>query len=146
MKDEDDYYIAGSNGRAKKAKPVVSIPQGNVNQSNKRRPSQGIVGNSLRAGLTASKRIVKSRVFATRFAPDMTENHVKQYLLGDPRLMGQKIDVKPIKTKYDSYASFLITCICEESVGKVFLEPDMWSQDILVRPWREKRVVENNTS
>ena len=117
-----------------------------MNQRNKRRPSQGIVGNSLRAGLTASKRIVKSRVFATRFAPDMTENHVKQYLLGDPRLMGQKIDVRPLKTKHDSNASFLITCICEESVGKVFLEPDMWSQDILVRPWREKRVVENNST
>ena len=82
-------------------------------------------------------------MFATRFTPDTTPEQVKDILKEDERLKDMNINVEKLNTKYDTYASFHITCVCLETEAKLFLEPDAWPNGILVRPWKEKKTNRN---
>ena len=45
--------------------------------------------------------------------------------------------VEKLATRYDSYSSFHITCICANP--EVFKNIDIWPRDILVTWWRKRR-------
>ena len=139
--DEDGFVLVGGDGKpvkAKQVKPVVQYPP-------QQRPTNfrnvGVVGNSLRpGGPVAARRIVKANVFATRYHPDTTIDEVTNYILSDNRLKNHNVTVEKLATKYDTYASFHVTCVCLESLANEFLNPNLWPSGILVRKWKEKRV------
>ena len=133
--DEEGFIIVGKDGRPLRTKPVNSFPQ----QQSVKKPKQSITGNSTRNTLTAATRILKASVFATRYEPETTTDEVKDDLKADDRLKDLDINVEKVTTKYNSYASFHVTCVCKEAESKLFLEPDVWPAGILFRPWKEKR-------
>ena len=85
-------------------------------------------------------------MFATRYKPDTTVDHVKDDLKEDERLKDLDISVEKVTTKYNNYASFHVTCVCTEEQSKLFLEPDIWPPGILFRPWEEKKNNRNQGS
>lgn len=131
MVDEDGFCVIGPNG-----KPLrMAAPQQKKKQSE--------IGKSNRNALSAATRIVKANVFATRYKPDTTEDDVKSDLKADPRIKDLDICVEKVKTKYDTYASFHVTCVCKEDESKLFYMQDLWPPGILYREWKEKRVTNN---
>ena len=82
-------------------------------------------------------------MFVSRFAPETTADEVKDDLKDDDRLKDLDISVEKVTTRYDSYTSFHITCVCKEEESKLFLEPDIWPNGILFRPWKEKKTNRN---
>ena len=138
--DEDGYFVVGPNGKAlRTAKPVNRFPH----VQNVKKNSVSVIGKSTRNSLSAAPRVVKANVFATRFPPTTNPEEVKEYLKEDERLKDLDIIVDKVTPKYDTYASFHITCVCLEPKSKVFLEPDIWPDGILLRPWKEKRTNRN---
>ena len=103
-----------------------------------KRKKQSEIGKSTRNVLSAATRIVKANVFATRYKPDTTEDDVKSDLKADPRIKDLDICVEKVKTKYDTYASFPVTCVCKEDESKLFYMQDLWPPGILYREWKEK--------
>ena len=67
--------------------------------------------------------------FATRFDPQVTESDAHNHL---HRQLGLDITVD---TKYNTYASFYITCMCPEPA--VFMSCDLWPDMVFVRWWSE---------
>ena len=133
--DEEGFVIVGKDGKPLRTRPVNSFPH----QQSVKKPKQSTTGSSTRNNLTAATRILKASVFATRFAPETTADEVKNELKADDRLKDLDLSVEKVATKYDSYASFHVTCVCKEAESKLFLEPDVWPAGILFRPWKEKR-------
>ena len=133
--DEEGFVIVGKDGKPLRTRPVNSFPH----QQSVKKPKQSTTGSSTRNTLTAATRILKASVFATRFAPETTADEVKNELKADDRLKDLDLSVEKVATKYDSYASFHVTCVCKEAESKLFLEPDVWPAGILFRPWKEKR-------
>ena len=107
----------------------------------KRSPKQSMVGSSTRSGISAATRYVKTSVFVTRYPPGTTAEEVKDDLLLDERVKDLDIKVEQVQTKFDTYTSFHVTCVCKESDAKIFLGPDLWPIGILYRQWKEKRIV-----
>ena len=131
MVDQDGFCVIGPNGKPLRA--AAAAPQQKKKQS-------VIVGKSTRNGLSAATRIVKANVFATRYKPATTEDEVKNDLKADPRMKDLDICVEKVKTKFDTYASFHVSCVCNEAESKLFYMQDIWPTDILFREWKEKRV------
>jgi len=96
---------------------------------------RGVVGNAKESGLrTVGVKLRKANVFATRFDPEVTENDVQDHL---HRQLGLDITVEAVDTKYNTYASFHITCMCPEPA--VFMSCDLWPDMAFVRWWREPK-------
>ena len=98
-----------------------------------------MVGNATRSRIETATRIVNASVFVLRYPPQMTEEEVKTDLMLDPRVKDLDIHVEAVKTKYDIYSSFHVTCVCKEIEAKLFLGTDLWPRGILYRQWKEKR-------
>lgn len=144
--DKDGFILVGADGRpvrTKPVQPVVNVPQDQRPLAPGKPRNPGIVGNSSRNGPAAAERIVKANIFATRYTPNTTSEEVKHYLLSDDRLQNLNIMVEKVESRYDTYASFHITCVCLKDIANEFFNPDLWPRNILVRQWREKRVQRN---
>ena len=89
-------------------KPVSNMQK--RNPPTKKR-SQGMVGFSTRSVITAATRFTKSSVFVTRYPPGFTAKGVKDDLLLDDRVKHLDINVEQVQTKYNTYASFHVTCV-----------------------------------
>ena len=101
------------------------------------RRKHGIIGNGKDSSLRCIPKVVKPRVanvFATRIYPETTEIDIKRYL---KEKLNFDVKVARIETKFDTYASFHITCECHDLT--VFMSGDLWPENIYVRRWREKR-------
>ena len=130
--DNDGFVVVGPNGRPRRAAAVnQTAPQ--------KKQKRGELGGSSRSALSATERVIKASVFATRYPAGITEQQVKDDLKGDARVKDLDICVKSVKTKYDTYSSFHITCVCKEDEAKIFFENDLWPPRILYREWKEKR-------
>lgn len=123
------------------AKPAVTS---NIVSKTKRKPT-GIVGTA-KAGdnknapiraIKASRRIRFANVFATRFDPDVSVSSIKDYLKNNLPADTQDLTVEAVTTKYNTYASFHITAKCPDP--SVFMNVDLWPEDIFVRWWREHK-------
>ena len=75
----------------------------------------------------------------SRYQPGTTAEEVKADLLLDPRVKDLDIKVETVQTRYDTYTSFHVTCVCKELEAKIFLGPDLWPNGILYRQWKENR-------
>ena len=90
--------------------------------------------------LTSKKKNYQATVFATRYPPRADIEEVKKYLeINLKSVTGDEHNVKveKIDTKYASYASFKITCICPNTA--VFMNPDIWPEGVLVKWWKTPR-------
>ena len=74
-------------------------------------------------------------MFASRFHPSVTQEMLQDYL---KKKLQVDLCVESVKTRYDTYASFHITCVCENP--SIFLRDDLWPENAYVRWWRESRV------
>ena len=134
--DEDGFVLCGPNGKPlRRARPVTNFPH----VQNVKRKNQGVIGKSSRNDVSVATRTLKANVFATRFTPDTTPEEVKDILKEDERLKDMNINVEKVNTKYNTYASFHITCVCLETEAKLFFEPEVWPNNIFIRPWKEKK-------
>ena len=102
------FCVIGPNGKPLRAKASVN----NIAPQKKK---QGEIGSSSRNVLTAATRIVKASVFATRYPPETTIEEVKDDLKADTRIKDLDINVESVKTKFDTYASCHVTCVCKEA-------------------------------
>ena len=94
-----------------------------------------VTGNGQGSGLRSVKRKRLASIFATRFVhmSAVTTLSITGYLksrLADN--MPVKVDAIP--TKFTTYASFHITCECDEPA--IFMDPFLWPEDIILRWWR----------
>ena len=48
-----------------------------------------------------------------------------------------EVKIEKLETRYDSYSSFKITCICPNTA--IFMNPDIWPEGVLFRWWRTPR-------
>ena len=136
VRDNDGFIVCGPNGKPlRPVKPVNNFPHA----QNVKKTKTSDIGKSNRNTLTAATRVMKANVFATRYVPGTTAEAVKADLKADERLKDLDICVESVTTKYDTYASFHVTCVCTENETKLFLEADVWPSGILYRPWKEKR-------
>ena len=93
----------------------------------------GVTGNGQGSGLRSVKRKRLASIFATRFEPHVSCDDIELYLKS--RLVGNvPVKVDAIPTKFSTYASFHITCECDEPA--IFMDPSLWPEDIFVRWWR----------
>ena len=85
--------------------------------------------------LNASDLQVSLRLGLSRKSPDTCDD-ILVYL--NSRLSVKlPVKVSSLETKHDSYASFHITCECNNP--SVFMDPFLWPEDIFVRWWRSPR-------
>ena len=90
--------------------------------------------------LTSRKKNFQATVFATRYPPRADIEEVKNDLeINLKSVTGDEHNVKieKVDTRYASYASFKITCICPNTA--VFMNPSIWPDGVLVKWWRTPR-------
>ena len=105
-------------------------------QTTTRNRTKGVTGSGQGSGLRSVKRKRLASVFATWFEPQVTCDDIIVYL--NSRLSVKlPVKVSSLETKHDSYASFHITCECDNP--SVFMDPFLWPEDIFVRWWRSPR-------
>ena len=119
---------------AKQVKPRIQPVA--VQPTTRTRKTKGVTGSGQGSGLRSVKRKRLASVFATRFEPQVTCDDIVVYLNShlSPKL---HVKVASLETKHNSYASFHITCECEDP--SVFMDPFLWPEDIFVRWWRSPR-------
>ena len=100
------------------------------------KPKASLHGSGQGSGLRSVKRKRLASVFATRFEPQVTCDDIVVYLNYhlSPKL---PVKVASLETKHNYYASFHITCECDDT--SVFMDPFLWPEDIFVRWWRSPR-------
>ena len=119
--------------RSPKQKPSV---QPVAVQTTTRNRTKRVTGSGHGSGLRSVKRKRLASVFATRFEPHVTCDDILVYL--NARLSVKlPVKVSSLETKHESYASFHITCECDNP--SVFMDPFLWPEDIFVRWWRSPR-------
>ena len=118
------------NGRIKKVREGTQI------QPRPQKP-KGITGNMKDSGLqTVPKqaRIRVASIFLARFGPNVTSIDLEGYLRGKLNL---DLKVERVATRYNTYASFHVTCECPDP--SVFMTDDLWPESTFVRWWREPK-------
>ena len=92
------------------------------------------------SSLASKKKNFQAAVFATRYLPNVDMQEVKNDLeLNLKSVTGDdhNIKIEKIDTKYSSYTSFKITCVCSNTA--VFMNQDIWPEGVLVKWWRSPR-------
>ena len=79
-------------------------------------------------------------MFASRLAPDLTDEGLKSYLDSE---LGLSVNVECVKAT-DWHTSFHITCRCENTA--VFMNESIWPEGAYVRWWGEKRRGSNGSA
>ena len=97
------------------------------------------IGTAKNSNLGIKNRKFSAEVFATRYEPDVIIEDAKNEL--EQRLYihtGEKhiVNVEKLRTKYDHYSSFKITCICSNTA--VFMNSTIWPDNVYFKWWRGK--------
>ena len=120
-------------------KPLESGEQKTAKQSEwtvagrKPRRKNFLIGtsSSTALGQTSRKRI---SLFVTRLKPETTPTDIQNYV---KEQFNVDASCEKLETKFDSYSSFKISCVCD-SIDK-FYDSENWPQNILVRRFYEPR-------
>ena len=107
----------------------------------------GIVGTAKGPSLAVMERRRQAMLFATRYRPEVDVATVKGDLeFNLRRLTGEnhEVVVEKIPTRYESYASFKVTCVCKNT--DVFENADLWPAGTLVKWWRKPRSDQNKNA
>ena len=139
--------IDGFSGPVKNGKPltvkdiIMKDKEGpkspHFSKKNKKSNNIGTGGNSS-LGITTRK--FKAEVFATRYRSDVDIEVVKEDLESNlHKLTGAKhsVVVEQLKTKFDHYSSFKITCFCEHTA--VFMNSNIWPVGTMFKWWRQNK-------
>lgn len=70
-------------------------------------------------------------IFATRFAPEVSEEDIRSLLVEKAKLA--PLSVRKIKTKFESYSSFVVACNLSDK--DQFLSASVWPTGALIRPF-----------
>ena len=111
----------------------------NFENKNKQSRNSGVVGTAHGSNLTInnSDRKYRGTVFATRYRADIEISEVKADLERNLRITTGEVhhvDIERLQPKYNSYSSFKITCICNNTA--VLMNSDIWPERSFVRWWR----------
>ena len=79
------------------------------------------------------KQIKLTRIFVSRFLPDMSVEEVRVYV---------EFEIVKLKSKCPIYSSFFTTC--DEKHRETLMNPDEWEDGILLRPFVAKLSTHNN--
>ena len=113
---------------------------GNNFHNKNRYRSDAIIGTGKGSNLAIQNKKYNASLFATRFEPDTNAASIKRDLEANLlRITGTMhiVTVEKLTTKYDHYASFKISCSCDNTA--VFTNSELWPENILVRWWRSPR-------
>ena len=128
MKYSKDSDASINPGGAKKAKTS--------NQSVPPKTNSGWVGRAQGSTLRAASRDKKLSLFATRFDTKITAEQLVAHLKEKTSL---EVSAHKLVTHSKRYNSFRINCYCEDP--DILCDPEVWPDDIYVRHWQEKIVV-----
>ena len=95
--------------------------------------------------LGLQSRKYKATVFATRYDPTSDIASVKKDLETDLKNYTgviHTVDVEKVETRFDFYASYKITCFCENTA--VFMKHDIWPEGIFFKWWKSRKNNNNN--
>ena len=106
---------------------------------NKQSRNSGVVGTAHGSNLTVnnSDRKYRGTVYATRYRANIEISEVKADLERNLRITTGEVhhvDIERLQPKYNSYSSFKITCICNNTA--VLMNSDIWPERSFVRCWR----------
>ena len=79
----------------------------------------------------AIPKVKKCAIFVSRLDPEMTVAKAKEFV--SHIVGGAGCVVEKLKTKYNTYASFYVSC--DFGHRDVLLDADMWESGVLVRPF-----------
>ena len=137
--NNDGFTAPCRNGKPIKQKDLQKVA--NNGNNNKQPRKSGVVGTAKGSNLTLDNRKHQAVVFATRYRPNTEVSDVKTVLEKNLRLttgVAHHVDVERINnTRHDSYASFKITCVCNNT--SALMNPDIWPERSFVRWWRTPR-------
>ena len=112
-----------------KPKPVIQpLSLGNSKKS------MAVIGTGKSTNHAIQKKKHLASIFATRYEPTTDGNSVKKELETNLlKVTGVKhiVTVEKLKARYDHYASFKISCLCDNTA--VFTNPEIWGKDIFIR-------------
>lgn len=117
-----------SNGSDINKVSFADVVKGRKMKTGKQHQKLAFCGTSAVSNLKVISKVSRNKaVFVSRFAPDVTESEINQYL----RSRNLKpIKVTRLKTKHDSYASFHVE-IDEQNFGSVF-SAECWPEGCFV--------------
>ena len=75
----------------------------------------------------------KSRIFVSRLDPQLTGDDLREFVRD---LTGTVCEITKLKTRFPTYASFVITCSKEHET--LLMDPDEWEEGIIIRPFYGK--------
>ena len=138
LQNNEGFSAPFRNGKPIKARDLQkSLNNDNYNRN---RRNSGVVGTSRSSNLTVSHRKYRGTVFATRYMPNIELSTVKADLEKNLRTVtgeDHHVDVEKLATRYDSYSSFKITCICSNTAA--LMNSEIWPEGSWVRWWRKPR-------
>ena len=135
--DKDGFSAPFKNGKAMKFRDLQNTSTSD-SKGGQRNP--GIVGTAKGPALAITERKRQATLFATRYKPNVEVFTVKKDLEAKlKKLTGEYhlVDVERISTRYDSYASFKINCVCKNT--DIFENAAIWPEGSLIRWWRNPR-------
>ena len=133
--NNDVFSLPFRNGKPIKIKDLLKSKPDSPHPGQRKRNS-GMIGTGRNSDLSIQDRKFKATVFASRFKPNVEANTVKRELEADLlRITGtpHNVSVEKVTSRYDHYASFKITCFCDNTA--VFMNNSLWPPGVYFRWW-----------
>ena len=135
--NNDGFTAPCRNGKPIKEKYVRKTVH--LENTKKQTNKSGVVGTAKGSNLTVddNERKYRGTVFATRYRANTNIAVVKSNLERNLLITTGEVhhvDVERLKPKFDSYSSFKITCVCNNT--SVLMNSDIWPERSFVRWWR----------
>ena len=136
LASSDGFSAPFKKGKPIKLKDIQSNNSQDVDEQPLRKPA--VIGTAKGSStLTFKKRNYQTTVFATRYPPRVDIEEVKNDLEINLKTVtgdDHNIKIEKVETRYASYASFKITCICPNTAA--FMNPNIWPEGVLVKWWK----------
>jgi hypothetical protein len=124
---------------------AAAVRSGVLQQQTNRRPPKVAVGTSQRSKLQSVKMLKPINVFVSRFSPDTSCEDISACVCDSVHeamnisLSPHNIRCEKLKTKFNSYASFAVTVMADDSVKdeiiSLLMSSGAWPEGILVRKY-----------
>ena len=144
MSNNDGFSLPFKNGKPMRINDLMRSNQGSP-RSGQRKKNSGMIGTGRDSDLSIQNKSFKAVVFASRYKPHSEASTIKRELEADLlRITGIQHDtiVEKIQAKRDHYASFKITCFCENTA--VFMNKAVWPPGVYFRWWIRSRQRDDN--
>ena len=135
----DGFSAPCKNGKPIRVKELMA-DKSTENTPTKHRNRAGVVGTAIDSNITIARDRRLGKVFATRYGPNVGITSVKSNLenkLKETTGINHTVNVESVKTKYDSYSSFKITCLCSDI--NILYNPSIWPKGCFVKRWIDPR-------